>query len=356
MKILHTADLHLTEKASERWEALAQIVALARMHQVSALLIAGDLFDHNVEAEKFRAQLRAVLGGSDFQTIILPGNHDHKAYRSGLYFGENVSVINNWDEPVRLGNIVVWGLPYERLSGGGLVSRLREMGARMKPDEMNFLLFHGELLDAYFSREDLGDEGDLRYMPAKLSYFEPLPLQYVLAGHFHSRYTSWQLPGGGLFIYPGSPVAVTRRETGRRVANLVKLGEDPVEILLNTDHYEELVISLDPFRREDPLTLLDQKMQKIHSKAKVILTVQGLFNGSVLGISESEMAAEIRARVGDRFADEPAMEFFDVQHILEDDLFKQFNDRLDQADYPQDKKEQVKQMVIRAFRVVKACS
>ena len=356
MKILHTADLHLTEKASERWDALDELVKIASQRQVSAIVIAGDLFDHNVEADKLRARLRAVLGSSDFQTIILPGNHDHKAYRSGLYFGENVSVITTWEEPIRLGEAVIWGLPYERLSGERLVGRLREMAELMKPEEMNFLIFHGELLDAYFSRDDLGDEGDLRYMPVKLSYFEPLPLQYVLAGHFHSRYTSWQLPGGGLFIYPGSPVAVTRRETGRRVANLVELGEDPLEISLNTHHYEELVISLDPFNPEDPLSILDQKMRKIHSESKVILTVQGLFNGSALGIDESELAAEIRARVGDRFANEPAMEFFDVRHILEDDLFQQFNERLKQADCPQEQKEQVKQMVIRAFRVVKACS
>ncbi len=356
MKLLHTADLHLTETAAERWDALGELVEIARKHQVSALVIAGDLFDHNIEAEKLRARLRSELGGADFMTIILPGNHDYRSYRSGLYFGENVTVITNWEEPVYIDDAAIWGLPYERLSGGRMVSRLRDMAGRMNPDQANFLLFHGELLDAFFSREDLGDEGDLRYMPVRLSYFESLPLQYVLAGHFHSRYTSWQIPGGGLFIYSGSPVAVTRREAGRRAANLVAPGEDPVEIPLDTHYFEELVISLDPFNLEDPLSLLDNKMQELHRNAKVILTVRGLFNGSALGMDENELAAGIMERAGSRFAEEPALEFYDVQHILEDDLFKQFNEKLEQADYPRDQKEAVKKMAIRAFRVVKACS
>lgn len=356
LKILHTSDLHLTEKASERWDALDEIVKITSNHQASALVIVGDLFDHNVEADKLRARLRAIFGGSDFQTIILPGNHDHKAYRSGLYFGEKVSVITAWEEPVRVGEAFFWGLPYEKLSGEKLVNRLRKIAGLMNPDNINFLLFHGELLDAYFSRTDLGDEGDLRYMPVKLSYFEPLPIQYVLAGHFHSRYTSWQLPRGGLFIYPGSPVAVTRREIGRRVANLVEQGRDPLEIPLSTHHYEKVVISLDPFNSEDPLIMLDKKMRKIPAESKVILKVEGLFNGSALGMDENELSTKIRARIGSRFGGDPAMEFFDVRHIIEDELFQQFHERLNLVDCPGEQKEQVKQMVVSAFRVVKACS
>lgn len=356
MKILHTADLHLTEEASERWDTLAELVNIARRQKVSALVIAGDLFDQNVEAEKMRGPLRAAIGGEDFQTIILPGNHDHKAYSSGLYFGENVAVINDWREPVKVGETIVWGLPYERLSGDRLVGRLREMGGLMNPKADNILLFHGELLDAYFSRQELGDEGDQRYMPVKLSYFAPLPLKYVLAGHFHSRYAGWKLPGEGLFIYPGSPVAITRRETGRRMANLLTVGGAPEEVPLDSFHYEALNITLDPFNAEDPRIILQDRLEKTHPAARVLLTVQGLFNGSVLGISETELAAALREGAGSRLAGDPVEDFYDVQHVLEDDLFKKFSSRLMETEYPPALKEQVKEMAIRTFRVVKACS
>ncbi len=356
MKILHTADLHLCEEATERWDALDGLVKIARQQKVSALVIAGDLFDQNVEAEKLRGPLRAAIGGEDFQTIILPGNHDHKAYSSGLYFGENVAVINDWAEPISLGETIIWGLPYERLSGDRLVGRLREMGALMNPNADNILLFHGELLDAYFSRQELGDEGDQRYMPVKLSYFASLPLKYVLAGHFHSRYAGWKLPGEGLFIYPGSPVAITRRETGQRMANLLTVGEAPKEIPLDSLHYEALNINLDPFSSQDPLMILKEQLEKTHPAAKVLLIVQGLFNGSALGISEAELAAALREKAGSRLAGEPVEDFFDVQQVLEDDLFRQFNSRLMETEYPPVIKEQVKEMAIRAFQVVKACS
>lgn len=356
MKILHTADLHLTEETSERWEALDELVGLAGEHRVSALVIAGDLFDEHVEAEMLRSRLRTVLGSGDFQTVILPGNHDHRAYRSGLYFGENVTVLNSWEEPVRVDRTHIWGLPYERLSGEHLVRRLQEMASRMDPSENNILLYHGELLDAYFSRQDLGDEGDRRYMPTRLSYFEPLPLEYVLAGHFHSRHTSWQLPGGGLFIYPGSPVAITRKETGRRMVNLVSPDQPAIEIPLNSFHYEELSLCLDPFFSGDPLSELELKLLDVHPAAKIFLTVEGLFNSSTTGMTEGEMAEMIRRQLQGRCAGEPLLDFYDVRHVLEDDLFKQFSAALAREDCPPKLKEKVIEMVVRAFRVVKACS
>ncbi len=353
MKILHTADLHLNEQASERWDALVELVNLGRKYQVSALVIAGDLFDQDVAAETMRNKLRSIIGSSEFQTILLPGNHDHKAYRSGLYFGENVSVIHSWEEPVRLGELVFWGLPYERISKDRLVGRLREMALRMQAEEKNILLFHGELLDAYFSRQDMGNEGELRYMPAKLSYFEPLPLQYVLAGHFHSRYASWQIPGGGLFISPGSPVAVTRKETGRRMANLLVTGEAPVEINLDSFHFERITVTLDPYTAKDPLIDLDHKLDYLHPAAKVLLTVEGLFNGFALGMNEKELALKISEKAGQLCAGEPVLDFLDVRYVLEDDLFKKFMARLDQTDYPPKIREQAKELALQAFRGVK---
>jgi exonuclease SbcD len=73
-------------------------------------------------------------------------------------------------------------------------------------DKKNILLCHGELLDAFFSRTCFGAEGEGRYMPFKLSYFDDLNIDYVLAGHFHSRFDVWQLKNGGYFVYPGSPI------------------------------------------------------------------------------------------------------------------------------------------------------
>lgn len=356
MKLLHTADLHLTEDNPERWAALDQLVEVARREKVSALLIAGDLFDHHVDADRLRPALAKVLGDEKFKTVILPGNHDYAAYRSGLYFGAAVSVLDNWQEPMQIGKALLWGLPYEKISGERLVERLRLMGSMMDEKACNILLFHGELLDAYYSRGDMGDEGDQRYMPVNLAYFKTLPIRYVLAGHFHSRYAAYNLKNEGFFIYPGSPVAITRRETGRRAANLLDINEAPVEVALKTYHYEELNLTLDPSDCVDPLVLLEQKMSRIDSQALIKLTIRGLFNGAAFGKSEIELAEALRKIAGNRLAGVPVESFYDVRHILEDDLFKEFKLKLEQSDCTPEIKPTVEEMVIEAFRVVKACS
>ncbi len=352
MTILHTADLHLDEEHEERWSALDELVRAAREHKVDALVISGDLFDHGLEAEKLRNRLRSAIGSASFQTVILPGNHDYKAYRSGLYFGDNVSVLSNWEEPVEAGEVAIWGLPYESLSAEKIVKRLKGLGARMDPDRINYLLFHGELLDAYFSPEDMGAEGEQRYMPVKLSYFADLPVKYVLAGHFHSRYAAWNLPGEGLFIYPGSPSAVTRREMGIRKVNLVDTGGKTSEIILNTAHYERLSLNLDPFSEKNPLEQLEQILQGLHPRAKLILSISGYFNGAVLGLNESELVDAIKSKMDHYMVDELMIEFKDVQHILEDDLFKKFREKLSLTDYTRDQQEQAEKMLIKAFRGV----
>jgi len=351
--ILHTADLHLDEKHEERWSAFDELIRTAQEHKVDALVISGDLFDHGLEAEKLRNRLRSAIGSGSFQTVILPGNHDYKAYRSGLYFGDNVSVLSNWEEPVEAGEVVIWGLPYEPLSAEKTVRRLKDLGARMDPNRINYLLFHGELLDAYFSPEDMGNEGDQRYMPAKLSYFAGLPVRHVLAGHFHSRYAAWNLPGGGLFVYPGSPSAVTRREIGIRKVNLVDPNGNTSEITLNTVHYEKLSLNLDPFSDRNPLEQLELSLQGLHPRAKLILSISGYFNGASLGLSENELVNAFKSGMDNYMVDELMIEFEDVQHILEDDLFKKFREKLSLTDYTRDQQEKAEKMLINAFRGVK---
>ncbi len=356
MKILHTADLHLNMTNPERWEALKQLVALAVREQVDLFLIAGDLFDRNIEAETLRTRLRAALGHNDLTTVILPGNHDYQSYRSGLYFGDNVYVINSWAEPLVFGDTSLWGLPFEKIEGERLAGRLREMGSLMDERRQNIMLFHGELLDAFYSTKDVGDEGSKRYMPVHLSYFSSLPVKYVLAGHFHSSYKGWEIGEDSLFIYPGSPVSVTSRETGRRVANLIIDDNRPAEVALDTFHYEDLTVQLDPFNTEDPLLIIEKGLQQIHPAARILLTVQGLYDGSRLGLTENELAEGIKKVAGEKLAGAAVENFTDVRHVLEDDLFKAFLAKLDLESYTSPDKTRIRELAIKAFRVVKACS
>jgi DNA repair exonuclease SbcCD nuclease subunit len=356
MKIIHTADLHLNEKKPERWQAMKEIIGLATTRKVDLLLICGDLFDSSTDAEKMRAGLRDLLSGAVFNTVILPGNHDHRAYREGLHFGDKVSVITDSSKPLSFNGLQIWGLPHEVLSREKLEGRLLTLASKMNAAKQNILLYHGELLDAFFSRDDMGEEGDQRYMPLTLSSFGQLPLRYVLAGHFHSRYARWPLSGGGSFIYSGSPVAVTRRETGRRAVNMLEAEKEPVELLLNSYHYEELNIELDPHSATDPLALLEEKVSMLHPAAKALVTVSGLFDGESLGLTEENIHAGIRQVVGERLAGEPVEKYYDVRLVMEDDLYRKLAERLKGADLSPAERERALEMVIEAFREVKTCS
>ncbi|MFO8007859.1 MAG: metallophosphoesterase [Candidatus Brocadiia bacterium] len=349
MKILHTADVHLQQEGDERWDALEQVVALGRAQEVGLLAISGDLFDAEVDAEALRPALRALLGGHDFPVLLLPGNHDQHAYRPGFYFGENVHVLTE-AEPVSVGQVMLVGLPYRDLRGERLVARLRQAGDTVADADTSILLYHGELLDALpvdTERADFGPEGPARHMPVALRYFEDVPVDYVLAGHFHSRFQEWALPGGGFFVYSGSPVSITRRETGRRAVNLFSVGEPPRAQMLDTPHFERVHVRLDPFAGGDPAEAVRGGLDRAHPAAKILLEISGYMDGADLGRTEEELAAELEAlAVG---CAEFTFAVRDVSRLVGTSLFAEFRQRAEQQTDSPDRREELTRIALRAM-------
>jgi DNA repair exonuclease SbcCD nuclease subunit len=249
---------------------------------------------------------------------------------------------------------MIWGLPFEPIEGQKTLSKLRLLSGNLTKDKKNILLYHGELLDAFFSRKDFGDEGEGRYMPVKLSYFKDLNIDYVLAGHFHSKFDTWKLENGGYFVYPGSPISVTERETGQRKVNIFEVGSPPKEHLLDTPHFEEINIVLDPFVEEQPIDVVKERVARVHPEASIILTVGGFINGEKVGVSEVELVRRMREIAKGKCRKEPSFEFRDIHVILEDDLYKTFISRLEQRNYDQEKKKQLRDMALRAMMEARA--
>ena len=186
MKILHTADLHLTEFGDERWKVLQELLEIGRKAKIGVLAISGDLFDKDVNAESLRTQIREMFSNKGFKILIIPGNHDSASFGEELYFGEDAEILG--EKPFDYKNVRFLGLPFEAIEGERLVGRIRSLRDHLLDSNTNILMYHGELLDTFYSRSDFGDEGDARYMPARISYFKDLNIDYVLAGHFHSRF------------------------------------------------------------------------------------------------------------------------------------------------------------------------
>ncbi len=348
MKILHTADFHLKEYGDDRWECLQRLVEVGKRERVESLLISGDLFDRGIDAENLRPRIREVFSGTGFKIVIIPGNHDRDSYRSGMWFGEDCVVLTDLNTAFECKGVTIWGMPFEQIQGEELLNKLRSFGRNLSKHKKNILLYHGELLDAFFSRRDFGDEGEERYMPVKLSYFKDLRVDYVLAGHFHSNINFWKLENGGYFVYPGSPISITKREIGQRKANIFEVGKPPCEYPLDTPHFEEVVIEFNPFLETTPLETVKDRFDDLHPEAKIMLTVKGFLNGKAVGMNERELVDQIKRIAANRCVEE-RYEFKDIHLILEDDLVRRFMQKLDRTDYDGEKKKQIQDIAISAI-------
>jgi DNA repair exonuclease SbcCD nuclease subunit len=348
MKILHTADLHIREYDDVRWQTLQKIVQLGKSQEIDVMVISGDLFESSADAHKLRPKIREIFSGINWPVLVIPGNHDAEAFPDGAFFGEKITVIRHLLSPVEIDGVYFWGFPYEELLEEEILEYLSFASGRAAKDAVHILIFHGELLDITGGWNQYGEEGNQRYLPVKLSYFQELPWRYVLAGHFHSNFGVHEFGKDGYFVYPGSPVSITRSELGPRKVNLFEIGQPPTAQVLDSFYYERAEIHLDPFQEESPLFLISEKLQKMPENAQLLLEISGFFNGKNLGMTEQELHRAISKLSGQR-VELAKLEFQDIREILEDDIFKSFMDRLGKRQLDAVEKKRILEITLKAM-------
>lgn len=347
-KVLHTADLHLKEFEDERWNTLVELIGIANDEGISHFIISGDLFDKNFEANKLRPKIREVFSKGNFEVIILPGNHDHKAYKQKFDFGENVKVLSENKKIIEYDDINIYGIPFQEMSSEKFLNELRNLNKKTDPKKSNLLLYHGELLDSFFSRGEFGDEGDKRYMPVKLSYFKDLNFNYILAGHFHTRFDSRKIDKDTFFVYPGSPVSITKKETEKRKVNILENKKAPQPKELPTPYFKEIKINLS-YAEEKPLERIKESLSEIEENAKVLFEVGGFIDSEKIGKTEKELNKEIRGLVQEKCYDFKEPTIKDISEILNSELFLVFKDKVNKKDFPKEKKEKLTNLLIRGM-------
>lgn len=86
MRFLHTSDWHVGKtvkghsRLAEHQAVLAEIVRLAREHEVDAVLVAGDLYETatpSAEAQQLVVRTLLALRGTGAEVVAIAGNHDH---------------------------------------------------------------------------------------------------------------------------------------------------------------------------------------------------------------------------------------------------------------------------------------
>lgn len=119
--LAHSSDLHIGGRAGPvDLHVLGEVLATAKHSEADALILAGDIFDHNRLPLEALDRTARILSDAEMPILILPGNHDclgaDSVYRrGGVGAPDNVWVFGVTNEE----NIVIpeldlglWGRPH----------------------------------------------------------------------------------------------------------------------------------------------------------------------------------------------------------------------------------------------------
>ena len=253
MKVLHVSDLHIGKRVNgmsmldDQRYILRQILDIAKKHQVSVLLIAGDVYDKASPSAEAVTVFDAFLTdavAAGLRVLAIPGNHDSAeriAYAQGLLEKQGVClppVYAGAVERVELedehGPVEFWLLPFLKPGdvrrffpdgeiGDDYSAALRAVLGACTIDQgkRNVVLSH-QLVTAYGTAPDRADD------EIKLGGMDNVDVSvydafdYVALGHVHRP----QRVGRDTVRYSGSPLKYSFSEAryGKSVA-LVELGE-----------------------------------------------------------------------------------------------------------------------------------
>jgi exonuclease SbcD len=224
-RILHCADLHLDRAFVERElassaaprrtalrDAFLRIVERART--CDALIVAGDLYEHEHVTGDTANMLAHAFAQLDCRVLLLPGNHDPHLPGSvydRVQWPANVHVFRRSEpEAVELTDeIVVWGIAYtgrELDPAGGRAFRAPRDGRR------HLLVLHAAVSPA-FATADVG------HCPLTPDELAATGADSVLLGHFHRGSSD------AIACYPGSPEPLNAGERGIHAVQLLELDE-----------------------------------------------------------------------------------------------------------------------------------
>lgn len=238
-----------------------------------------------------------------------------------------------------------------------ILKKLEYVKENINKNKLNILLFHGELIDSFFSKDDYGDEQDTRYMPVRIDDFKDIGLDYVLAGHFHTSYNIFEIEKDSYFIYPGSLVSITKKEIGKRRVNKIIPDVKPKPLKVNSFYYDFRKLDFDPFSGISPIEEIKEKLKGVEEDCSLIMEVNGFFNGDKWNINEEELVNFIKELLNRKnikydYSD-LQFNFKEISFILESEIFQKYINLLEEKEYKENKKEKLKKIIIRAMAGLK---
>lgn len=227
LRILHAADLHLSEGEKEySLSVLAELLDLASREQADFLVFCGDLFDTFADAEKLRNDFRRLLGDvrRPFEFLFLPGNHE--AIRRGagelsrLDFGP-VTVLDKAPFDLVRRERDGMGVEFFAIPHQDHYAGYGNWPVPAKAAPWRIALAHGVVAGMAYRGPD--SEGGGTALDPDL--FARFAVDYAALGHIHGR--RHQVNGRLTLAYPGSTRVWRKHESGPRGANLLELPYGP---------------------------------------------------------------------------------------------------------------------------------
>ena len=249
MKFLHISDIHLGKRpfgcslSEDHEHILAQVLALAARADISAVLIAGDIYNRAQPQPDSITQFSAFLvslSGLGKPVFIIRGNHDGEAqlaYASPLLAASAIHIneifsgsLTSFTLTDEHGPVCIHLLPFikpaqtrrffpeEKIEtyADAVSAVLNHAG--IDPSVRNILVTHQYVLGAQTSdSEERSIGGADQIPPAVFEAFD-----YVALGHLHKSQTM----AGGRIRYCGAPLAYSFDECDQvKSATIVTLGE-----------------------------------------------------------------------------------------------------------------------------------
>lgn len=227
MKIIHCADLHLdsrmdthlskesaAERKAELLRTFSRMTEYAACSDVSAIIIAGDLFDKkSVSAAAKNTVYSAVKNNPDIIFFYLCGNHDTGApFIKDDEIPPNLKLFDNGWTSYEIGSrILVTGTELGKTSPADIYGRLS-----LDKNKINIVTLHG-------MENEYGKKSDAEIIG--FSELRNKNIDYLALGHIHS-YKSGRLDARGIYCYSGCLEGRGFDECGKKGFVMLDIDED----------------------------------------------------------------------------------------------------------------------------------
>ena len=187
MKMIHCGDIHLESPLSTNFDhatalkrrnellvSFIKMVKYAADNRMSAILIAGDIFDTpDVSRETLAIVMACIMKNPEITFIYLPGNHEKDVLlRAFSEMPANLKVFSAEQKMFIVENVVV-----------AHADRPEELPT-LYPGDMNIVMYHGEMDDA------------------RIRAWAGRNINYMALGHYHS-YSEGVIDPRGVYCYSG---------------------------------------------------------------------------------------------------------------------------------------------------------